>query len=60
MRDAAFIGPDYAKSPVLRGAVNCELPHHHNDLRIHPEPMAFYRTFIEAADAGRASARCPQ
>jgi pimeloyl-ACP methyl ester carboxylesterase len=57
-QDAAYIGPDYAKSPALRGALNCELPHHHNDLRIHPESIAFYRAFIEGAEVGRR-ARCP-
>jgi hypothetical protein len=56
--DAAYVGPDYATSPVLRGATNCELRDQHNDLRIAPGSIAFYRTFIEGAERGR-TLLCP-
>ena len=57
-RDIAFIGPEYAESPVLKGAVNCKLPHDHNDLRIHPESISLYRKFIELAERGITDTDC--
>jgi pimeloyl-ACP methyl ester carboxylesterase len=50
--DPAFAGPDYAPSPMLKGAENRTYPGtYHNDLRIDAAIVAGYRTFIEAADA---------
>jgi triacylglycerol lipase len=58
MQDAAFIGPDYAESPRLHGAVNCEVEDQHNDLRIAPTNIDIYRTFIEAAERGLTDKNC--
>lgn len=49
--DPAFSGPTYAQSPMLKGAVNREVPgSYHNDLRMDPGIVAGYRAFIEAAE----------
>jgi pimeloyl-ACP methyl ester carboxylesterase len=46
--DPAYVGPAYAQSPRLRGAVNVEYPHtYHNDLRMDPAIVKAYRTWIE-------------
>lgn len=58
LQDAAFIGPDYADSPRLRGAVNCAIPDQHNDLRINPAIIEIYRVFIEAAERGVTRKAC--
>ena len=48
--DIAFLGP-YALSPRLDGATAAIFPGtSHNDLRLTPEIIAVYRTFIEAAE----------
>jgi len=49
--DPAFAGPAYAESPVLKGADNRTFPGtYHNDLRIAPEIVTAYRTFLEDAE----------
>ena len=49
--DPAFAGPDYAKSPQLRGAVNKTYPlTYHNDLRIDANINGAYRAFIEKTE----------
>lgn len=49
--DPAFAGPDYAKSPLLKGALNRTYPlTYHNDLRISAAINADYRAFIEKAE----------
>lgn len=49
--DPCYAGPDYAQSPVLRGAENRTYPGmYHNDLRIDPAVVRDYRVFLEAAD----------
>lgn len=46
--DPAFTGPTYAQSPRLAGALNCEFPlTYHNDLRLDPAIVAFYRGWLE-------------
>jgi len=46
--DPAYVGPTYAQSPRLAGALNKEFPNtYHNDLRIDPAIVAFYRTWVE-------------
>lgn len=51
--DPAFAGPDYSKSPQLRGAENREFAGtYHNDLRLSPDIVKAYRTFVETADGG--------
>jgi pimeloyl-ACP methyl ester carboxylesterase len=46
--DPAYVGPTYAQSPRLAGAVNLEFPHtYHNDLRMDPAIVARYRTWVE-------------
>lgn len=51
--DPAFAGPDYAKSPQLLGAENREFAGtYHNDLRLSPDIVKAYRTFIETAEGG--------
>jgi hypothetical protein len=46
--DPAYVGPTYAQSPALQGALNVQYPHmYHNDLRIDVEVVARYRTWIE-------------
>lgn len=52
--DPAFAGPDYQKSPQLKNAENREFAGtYHNDLRLSPEIVKAYRTFVETADGGR-------
>lgn len=49
--DPAYVGPDYAQSPVLRGADNRAFSGtYHNDLRVAPDIVRVYREFLEAAD----------
>ena len=46
--DPAYVGPTYAQSPALKGAVNLQFPHtYHNDLRLDPAIVATYRKWIE-------------
>jgi pimeloyl-ACP methyl ester carboxylesterase len=46
--DPAYVGPTYAQSPRLQGAVNVQYPHtYHNDLRLDPAIVTAYRTWIE-------------
>jgi pimeloyl-ACP methyl ester carboxylesterase len=46
--DPAYVGPTYAQSPALKGALNVQYPHmYHNDLRIDAEVVAMYRRWIE-------------
>lgn len=46
--DPAYVGAPYAQSPALQGADNRQYPHsYHNDLRIAPDIVAMYRTWIE-------------
>ena len=46
--DPAYVGPTYAQSPRLSGAVNVQYPHtYHNDLRLDPAIVRVYRTWIE-------------
>lgn len=46
--DPAYVGPTYAQSPRLAGAVNLQFPHtYHNDLRMDPAIVKTYRTWIE-------------
>jgi len=46
--DPAYVGPSYAQSPRLEGALNVEYPHtYHNDLRMDPAIVTMYRTWIE-------------
>lgn len=55
--DPAFAGPDYARSPQLKGASNREYPGtYHNDLRLDPAIVSDYREFIEAAEAQKPAA----
>ena len=51
--DPAYTGPTYALSPELRGATNTAFPGtYHNDLRLDPAIVAYYRKFLEAAERG--------
>lgn len=55
--DVAFVGPQYAQSPRLQGAENVEFPGvDHNGLRMREDIVAFYREWIEAADANEPPA----
>lgn len=46
--DVAYVGPDYADSPTLRGADNRAFEGmDHNGLRLAPEIVAEYREFLE-------------
>jgi hypothetical protein len=46
--DPAYVGETYAQSPRLQGADNRQYPHtYHNDLRVDPQIVATYRTWIE-------------
>jgi pimeloyl-ACP methyl ester carboxylesterase len=46
--DPAYVGPAYAQSPRLEGALNKEFPNtYHNDLRLDPAIVAVYRAFVE-------------
>ncbi|MCA1832104.1 MAG: hypothetical protein ABR548_15170 [Actinomycetota bacterium] len=57
--DPAYVGPTYAQSPSLDGAVNCVFPGtYHNDLRMDPAIVAVYRAFLEAADGGIPRTDC--
>jgi pimeloyl-ACP methyl ester carboxylesterase len=50
--DVAYVGPDYADSPALRGADNRTFPGmDHNGLRLDPDVVAVYRGFLEDTDA---------
>jgi pimeloyl-ACP methyl ester carboxylesterase len=53
--DPAYAGPAYAESPMLEGATNTAFPYtYHNDLRLDPAIVAYYRGFLEQAErAGR-------
>lgn len=54
--DVAFVGPAYAQSPALEGAENVEFPGvDHNGLRMREDIVAFYREWIEEADAAAAA-----
>jgi pimeloyl-ACP methyl ester carboxylesterase len=49
--DVAYVGPDYAQSPALKGADNREFPNmDHNGLRMAPEVVTVYREFLEQAE----------
>lgn len=49
--DPCYVGPEYALSPVLKGAENRPYPGtYHNDLRIDPAIVRDYRLSLEAAD----------
>lgn len=51
--DPAYVGPTYALSPELRGATNKAFPGtYHNDLRLSPGIVDFYRRFVESAEYG--------
>jgi pimeloyl-ACP methyl ester carboxylesterase len=50
--DPAYIGPDYAQSPALKGADNRQKPNmYHNDLRIDAAIVTEYRTFLEQTES---------
>jgi pimeloyl-ACP methyl ester carboxylesterase len=49
--DPGYTGPSYAQSPALKGAVNKQFPYtYHNDLRLDPAVVAYYRAFVESAE----------
>jgi len=49
--DPGYTGPSYAQSPALRGATNKQFPYtYHNDLRLDPAIVRYYRTFLESAE----------
>lgn len=49
--DVAYVGPDYAQSPILRGADNRAFPNRdHNGLRMASDIVAVYREFLEQAE----------
>ena len=51
--DPAYVGPTYATSPELNGATNKAFPGtYHNDLRLDPAIVAYYRTFLTTAERG--------
>ena len=51
--DPAYVGPAYALSPQLAGATNKAYPGtYHNDLRLDPAIVAYYRAFVESAERG--------
>ncbi len=51
--DPGYVGPDYAPSPVLKGATNKTFPYtYHNDLRLDPSIVLVYRTFVESSERG--------
>ncbi|HVF04550.1 MAG TPA: hypothetical protein VNA20_06910 [Frankiaceae bacterium] len=51
--DPGFVGPTYAASPELKGATNKSFPGtYHNDLRLDPAIVTYYRTFLTAAERG--------
>ena len=48
--DPAF-PPSYAESPMLKGATNKAFPYtYHNDLRLDPAIVTYYRKFLESAE----------
>jgi pimeloyl-ACP methyl ester carboxylesterase len=57
--DAAFLGPDYADSPRLRGADNRAVADQHNDLRIAPANIERYREWLESVLAPRTETSTP-
>jgi len=53
--DPSYATAIYAKSPQLKGALNQEFPlTYHNDLRLEPAIIDFYRSFIADAERGIA------
>ena len=53
--DPGYVGPSYAQSPALKGATNKTFPYtYHNDLRLDPAIVAYYRSFLENAERTRA------
>lgn len=48
--DIGYAGPAYAASPQLVGADNRTYELSHNDLRLDPEVVAEYRTFLEEVE----------
>lgn len=49
--DPGYAGPQYAQSPALKGATNKQFPYtYHNDLRLDPAIVAYYRAFVERAE----------
>jgi hypothetical protein len=51
--DPGYTGPTYAQSPALKGATNKQFPYtYHNDLRLDPAIVAYYRAFLERAERG--------
>ena len=49
--DPGYTGPVYAQSPALKGATNKTFPYtYHNDLRLDPAIVAYYRKFLESAE----------
>ena len=54
--DVAYVGPDYAESPILRGAENLAIGDQHNDLRIAPANIERYRLWLESVLAGQSDA----
>jgi pimeloyl-ACP methyl ester carboxylesterase len=52
--DPGYAGPAYAESPALEGATNTTFPYtYHNDLRLDPAIVAYYREFLESAERFR-------
>lgn len=49
--DPGYPGPEYAQSPALKGATNKQFPYtYHNDLRLDPAIVAYYRAFLATAE----------
>lgn len=49
--DPGYVGPSYALSPMLKGATNKTFPYtYHNDLRLDPAIVTYYRTWLEATE----------
>ena len=57
--DAAFLGPDYADSPRLRGADNRAVADQHNDLRIAPVNIERYREWLESVLEPATATKAP-
>jgi len=57
--DVGFAGPNYAESPQLHGADNRTFGLSHNDLRLDPEVVVEYRTFLEETEATSVEAPTP-
>ncbi len=54
--DVAYLGPDYAQSPQLRGADNREYPYtDHFSLATRADIVADYRAFIESCEQVRSA-----